>query len=388
MAGEIHIEARDVDLFGLPTGAMHLYLVHRDADGRDYVLRAGPEDGRWPFGTPMEVEVNRPIEESKDDRDGDSLKDRFSTPIDLTGLTTDAAWALMVRYAERIAAAEIDYVLLEENSNAFVGALMAAAGGAPGRLLPDGLDRDRAVGFGSWGDILDAVTPPADGTLRGGAGADALVGLQVGERILAKGGDDVVRAGRGDDVVIGGAGDDRIFGGQGFDTLRGGKGNDLLRAGGTGSPEGRAEGRADALFGGAGEDRLIGSRARDVLEGGGGDDRLEGRGGADLISGGRGDDLIDGGAGRNRLEGGAGGDTFLFHADARSDDRILDYAAGMDAIRIVAERDDGALGVARSANGLHTILTLGEARIVVRDALIDAGEAADFVVAPDDPLIV
>ncbi len=388
MAGAIHIEARDVDLLGLPTGAVHLYLVHRDSDGRDYVLSAGPEDGRWPFGTPMEVEVNRPIEASKDDRDGDSLQDRFSTPIDFPELASDAAWALMVRYAERIAAAEIDYVLLAENSNAFVGALMAAAGGAPGRLLPQGLDGDRAVGFGSWDDILDEVRPPVDGTLRGGAGADVLEGLQVGERIEAKGGDDVVRAGRGDDVVIGGAGDDRIFGGQGFDTLRGGRGDDLLRAGGTGSREGRAEGRADALFGGAGEDRLIGSRARDRLEGGGGDDRLEGRNGADLISGGRGDDLIDGGAGRNRLEGGEGGDTFLFRAAARSDDRILDYAAGIDAIRIVAAQDDGALDVAQSANGRHTILTLGEARIVVRDVLIDAEEAAEFVIAPDDPLIV
>lgn len=389
MAGAIHIEARDVEVLGVPSGAAHLYLVLRDSDGREFVLSAGPEDERWPFGTPMAVEANLPLERSRDDRGGDSPEDRLSTPLQFPALDTDAAWALMTRYAERIADAGIDYVLLEENSNAFVGALIAAAGGAPAKLLPDGLDRDRAVGLGSWDEIRDAVPPPADGTLRGGAGDDVLAGLQVGERIEAKQGDDVVRAGRGDDVVLGGSGDDRLFGEQGFDTLRGGRGDDLLRAGGPGESAGPgAETRSDSLFGNAGADRLIGSKAGDLLDGGSGDDRIEGRRGADLIAGGRGDDLIDGGAGRNRLEGGEGADVFHFRAALRCDDRILDYEAGIDAIRIEATPGDGALEVAQSGNGRHAILSVGEARIVVRDAVIDADEAAGFLVAPEADLIV
>jgi Ca2+-binding RTX toxin-like protein len=244
MAGRIFIESHDVGFAGLPLGAQHLYLVHRDTDGAEHVIRSGP--GGSPFGGDMEIEANVPIEDSADDRGDETPADRASTEL-FFDAGTDAAWALMVKYARRLDAVGYDYVLLEENSNAFVGAMIAAAGGDPDRMLPRGIGADDAIGYSSWDRIVEDVDPPADPIFRGSSGADRLAGLQIGETIRALAGGDVVTAGRGDDRVQGGAGDDRLFGEEGDDVLRGGAGADTL-AGGTGS---------NRLVGGAGADRFL-----------------------------------------------------------------------------------------------------------------------------------
>lgn len=332
MAGDIFIEAREVEIVGLPTGALHLYLVFRDSSGDEYVIRSGPENGWLPWLGDMEIEANVPIEESSDDRGGDTPAERHSTPLDFAGLTDDEAWAIMVRYARMIEAEDYPYEVLDENSNAFVGAMLAAAGGDPLAMLPDGVDDDEAVGFDNYHDILADVPPPPDGTVYGTPGADRIAGIQI---------DQVIRPGTGNDSVYGGRGDDRVFGGAGDDLLAGEAGDDALRGGG---------GR-DRLFGGAGNDRVTG----------GGDA-----------------DLLDGGGGQNTLAGGAGADVFQF-AEA-STGTIRDFEDGADRLRIVgdvaASFDDLTIS-SFGPGGRHTRIVHEDIVIELRNvsrALIDASD--------------
>ena len=196
MAGQIFIESDDAQFLGLPVGAQHLYLVYRDTDGAEYVIRSGPA-GRWPFERDMKIEANVPIEESADDRNNETPEDRASTELFFPG-GTDVAWALMLKYARRLDDIGYDYDLLEANSNAFVGAMLFAGGGDPDAMLTRGVDADEAVGYSSWDEIVDDVAPPADPIFHGTSRADRLAGIQIGETIVALAGADLVEAGRGE----------------------------------------------------------------------------------------------------------------------------------------------------------------------------------------------
>lgn len=319
MAGQIFIEAREVEILGLPSGAMHLYLVFRDTDGAEYVIRSGPENPYTPWFGDMRIETNVPIGDSSDDRSGDTPAERSSTPLDFPGLTDDQAWAIMVKYARMIDAADIDYEVFDENSNAFIGAMLAAAGGDPLAMLPTGVSHGEALGVTNYRDILADVAPPADGTVRGTSGADRITGIQI---------DEVIRAAGGNDAVWGGRGDDQIYGDAGNDLLHGQVG-------------------ADRVHGGAGADRLSGGSGNDVL------------------SGGAGTDLIDGGSGRNTLTGGADADVFQF--TQASGNRIRDFHDSVDQIRIqddVAVRFEDLAIASFGASDEHT-------RIVYEDTVIE-----------------
>lgn len=226
MAGQIFIEADEAEFAGLPLGAMHLYLVFRDTDGAEYVIRSGPDSPWLPWFGEMKIEANVPIADSEDARGRETPEDRASTPLDFSGLTDDQAWAVMVKYARSMDAGNVPYELLDENSNAFIGAMLAAAGGDPKTMLPLGVSSGEAVGFTDYPDLLARVPPPADGAVRGTAVADQITGIQVDEVILALAGDDAVWAGRGSDQVCGHSGADRLFGEVGADTLVGGAGKD------------------------------------------------------------------------------------------------------------------------------------------------------------------
>jgi len=226
MSGQIFIEAHEVDIAGQPVGAMHLYLVFRDTNGEEYVIRSGPQNPLRPWVGPMKIEANVPMAASADARGSETPADRHSTPLDFPGLSDDQAWALMVKYARMIDAADTPYELLGENSNAFVGAMLAAAGGDPKAMLPVGVTSGEAVGLSDYSDLLARVPPPEDGIVRGTAGADQITGIQVDEIILAQAGDDAVWAGRGNDQVQGDRGSDRLYGEVGADTLTGGTGKD------------------------------------------------------------------------------------------------------------------------------------------------------------------
>jgi hypothetical protein len=319
MAGGIFIEAKEVGIGGLSAGALHLYLVFRDTNGAEYVIRAGPENRFPPWFGEMRIEANVPIEDSGDDRDGETPVERGSRPLDFPGRTDDQAWAVMVKYAHRLDAADYPYAVLDENSNAFVGAMLAAAGGAPLTMLPRGVTRSEAVGISSYRDIVADLAPPADGTVRGTVTADRISGIQIDEVIRALAGNDTVRGERGDDQIAGDSGNDLLHGQVGADRLSGGLG-------------------ADRLYGGSG---------------------------GDVLRGGSGADLLDGGTGRNALAGGADADVFRF-AEA-SITRIRDFEDGIDRIGIQGDAAVRFEDVAISgfgASGEHT-------RVAYEDIVIE-----------------
>ena len=309
MPEQIFIEANEVEIAGLPSGAMHLYLVFRDTDGAEYVIRSGPRNAYTPWFGNMKIEVNVPIADSADDRDGETPAERASTSLDFPGLTDDQAWAMMVKYAGMIEGAEYPYEVFDENSNAFVGAMLAAAGGDPLAVLPTGVSRGDALGVANYREILADLPPPADGIVRGTSGADRITGIQI------------------DEVIRGGSGHDTVWGKRGNDQMQGDGGEDLL-------------------YGQLGADRLVG---------GGGADRLHGGSGNDALNGGTGADLLDGGSGRNTLMGGADADVFQF-AQA-STTRIHDFENGVDRFRIqddVAVQFEDLSLTSFGTSGVHT----------------------------------
>jgi hypothetical protein len=243
----IFIEAHQVRYAGMSTGAWHLYLVYRDTTKEEYVIRSGPQDPLFPLIGNMRIETNVPMANSADYRPLSDAGERYSTALDFGTLSDDQAWALLVKYSRMIDAANTPYEVFEENSNAFIGALLEAAldaGGLeaknPQDTLPVGLTSSQTMGLKYYTDLMSRVTQPADGIVRGTEGADTIAGIQIAEVIYAYGGNDTVSAGRGNDLVEGGAGNDRLLGGTGDDwlsgqagrdTLTGGSGRDIMHAG-------------------------------------------------------------------------------------------------------------------------------------------------------------
>ncbi len=273
----------------------------------------------------------------------------------------DQAWAIMVKYARMLDDVDYGYNVLRENSNAFVGAMLDAAGGTPADMLPVGIDRGEAVGFTSWPNIVADVPPPPNGTIYGTAAADTLFGIQIADVIVAGAGNDSVRAGRGDDAVFGGAGADRIGGQAGDDRLHGQGGN-------------------DALWGAAGDDFLWGGAGRDRLYGGGGRDRLYGGGGPDRL---------DGGGGNDWLTGGPGPDVFEFR-DHGGYDRVADFTPGSDQLRIssAAVDDFGDLALSRTGpGGENTRIGFDGSVIVLRHVDLDHFGPDDVQIVPPDDLM-
>ncbi len=129
--------------------------------------------------------------------------------------------------------------------------------------------------------------------LLGGGGNDSLGGSEIGNRLLARGGNDYASGYGGDDTVEGGDGNDSLEGGLGADWVFGDAGNDVL-----GDTEqvlllsGAEDNAADTLFGGAGNDSLLAGGGADSLDGGTEDDLLVGGSGADNLVGGTGDDIL------------------------------------------------------------------------------------------------
>ena len=153
--------------------------------------------------------------------------------------------------------------------------------------------------------------------LRGGSGADTLVGGA---------GDDRLYGGIGADVMIGGAGNDRYYvsnvadvvteiSGQGYDwvytTLSSytlGANLEYLKFIGTGDFFGTGNERGNKLYGGSGADTLVGA---------GGNDHLDGGAGTDVMAGGTGNDTyhVDEGGDAVLEAVGEGNDTIVTTVD-------------------------------------------------------------------------
>lgn len=170
-------------------------------------------------------------------------------------------------------------------------------------------------------------------TVRGGEGADTLLGSSFDETLLGGPGDDVLDPGGGtDDSVDGGPGWDEIqavadpdlvltdddLSGTGVAaslrdvesaSLEGGSGPDSIDASGfSGATVLRSLGGADVVIGGSSADAIVGSGGDDSLRGGPGEDLIRGGDGNDQLRGGDGDDEIRGGHGTDTCRGGPGHD--------------------------------------------------------------------------------
>lgn len=77
---------------------------------------------------------------------------------------------------------------------------------------------------------------PVPVTVRGGAGADRLVGGNASDKLIGGPDRDFLEGRRGDDWLLGGPGPDKLVGGPGNDQLRGGPDKDTL-VGGPGKNE-------------------------------------------------------------------------------------------------------------------------------------------------------
>lgn len=141
--------------------------------------------------------------------------------------------------------------------------------------------------------------PNREDTLNDSAGND---------RIIAGGGNDLLRGIRG--------GDDWMSGDAGRDNLAGGAGNDLLEGGADGVFSGETGG--DIVYGDVGDDEIYGDSkialVTAITQGESGTasntkgDYLSGGAGEDWVVGSAGDDYLDGGSGKDLLVGGAGAD--------------------------------------------------------------------------------
>lgn len=353
----ISIERHDTHFAGQPFWAQHLYLVYESDRRAEYVVRAGPDGGFLGIGVDMRIEANVPIEQSADARGGESPAARSSTELEFDGRTADAAWGLIVRYARMIDNAGYGYNLLRENSNAFVGAMISAAGGDPETMLPTGMDASSAVGLPYWTSIVADISPPPNGNLVGTNVADTLRGIQIDDVILGLGGNDIILCGDGDDIARGGTGADRINGQRDDDRLFGDAGDDLLQ-------------------GAAGEDRLFGQAGNDRHFGGAGNDLIAGGPGADLVAGGTGDDL---------LYGGAGPDRFDFAAN-EGRDIIGDFEDGVDLLRIRAAGIDEYDDLVVRPAGDDVWLAFAGTTLLLKHTDFDAFGPADVLILPADAL--
>ena len=197
-----------------------------------------------------------------------------------------------------------------------LGSVLVALGGGDDRValsgsLPPWVEVTIEGGAGSdWlrggrgGDTIYAGDDDVPDRLEGGAGDDALFGVNIFHP----------RRGSGAATMIGGAGDDLLVGGQPCegDIFSGGRGdtdsasfarvrndgvNVRAKIGGAvvdpgvpGCDAGRITSSTEKIEGSPGPDVLIGDGRANTLLGRGGTDQLDGRGGSDRCIGGRGGD--------------------------------------------------------------------------------------------------
>lgn len=257
---------------------------------------------------------------------------------------------------------------------------------------------------GTWSVAgLNSSTLSSVENVKGGGGADSLIGSGVGNNLSGLNGNDTLQGGGGVDTLNGGNGNDSLRGGVGADAVNGDAGNDTLSVldgefvddfdGGTGIDTADLSGfdteavtvnltagtwsvaglnsstlaNVENAAGGGGNDLLIGSTAANTFKGGGGSDTLNGGDGndrlygfnslnptgstnADTINGGAGNDTITasnggdfivGGVGLDVINGNGGNDT----VNGGNDTDRIDGGSGSD--RLV-----GGLGIDRLTGGL------------------------------------
>ena len=175
------------------------------------------------------------------------------------------------------------------------------------------------VGLINFRNDTPYTEPKSPATLGGdvltGAGNDTIDGLAGADTITVASGTNYLRGGDGADSIVGGTGFDDINGNMGNDTCVSGGGDDWV-VGGRDN---------DSLVGAAGQNLVYGNLGADTCEGGDGNDVVRGGQDNDVINGGAGDDYVSGDKGSDTVTGGAGADIFHTFGDAGLD-RVLDFS--------------------------------------------------------------
>ena len=115
------------------------------------------------------------------------------------------------------------------------------------------------------------------------------------------------------------------------------------------------------MYGGVGGDSLFGYGGDDYIYGEAGNDKLFGNNGNDHLYGGDGNDTLYGQVGNDELTGGAGADTFVQYATGYGHNRITDYVAGEDTIKLAT----GSVSKTELVNGTDVKFTIGDGSMTV-----------------------
>jgi Ca2+-binding RTX toxin-like protein len=229
----IAIEAKLLEARGINAGFHHLYLVKTETDDTGRVLSEKVIRGTLGNGGELETLANADLATSPDARGSDTVVDRHRRELDLGGRDADDVWKVMVKHAQNIDRANLDYSVDifgrfdggDINSNSVVASVMFSVGINWSTNYPFGISRSEAPLFGqlAYMNVNDGLYGTArNDTVQGGVGNDNL---------HAGGGNDLLAGGNGIDRLYGALGDDRVTAGGGDDLLSGGSGADILRGG-------------------------------------------------------------------------------------------------------------------------------------------------------------
>jgi Ca2+-binding RTX toxin-like protein len=297
----IAIEAKPVELRGVDTGFLHLYLVKTVTDEQGRVVSEKVIRGNEPgSGGDLETLADANLATSPDRRGSDTPEERHREILDLGTRDANDVWKVMVQHANNIEKADLDYSIDifreapggDLNSNSVVASVLHSVGLSLSTSFPAGISRSDAPLYGQLEYMY------VDDALFGSANSDQ---------------------------IMGGIGNDRLYGGNGNDRLSGEAGDDHLNAG-NGN---------DALYGGSNNDNVGGRSGNDALYGGGGNDLLFGSSGRDRLSGGSGNDRLYGGSEQDNLIGGSGRDAFVFYTATNGTtnvDLVRDFSVANDTI--------------------------------------------------------
>ncbi|WP_460077456.1 putative Ig domain-containing protein, partial [Roseibium sp. ROS1] len=232
-----------------------------------------------------------------------------------------------------------DHIGIGDEKPSDEGGVQVILGTSQNDIRLEGREADRIYAVGAGGDDYIIGSLDGDDFLYGDAsetsaddGIDRILGRGGNDLLDGGGNSDSLYGGQGNDLLYGGDEDnelfgDKIYGGAGQDLAFGGKGQDALFGEGVAEFEGDikrfavtssanddpsssdGEGTGDELYGEEGNDVLSGGVGDDSLFGGFDNDILLGDANDDFLYGEVGDDILFGGTGADKLDGGNGWDT-------------------------------------------------------------------------------
>jgi|GEM_PF-6690736 len=235
----IAIEAKPVELEGIDTGFLHLYLVKTVTDEQGRVISEKVIRGTAGSNGDLETLVDADLATSVDRRGSDTPEERHREVLDLGTRDANDVWKIMVQHANNIEKADLDYSIDifrkapggDLNSNSVVASVLHSVGLNLTTSFPDGVSRSDAPLYGQlqYMYVDDALFGTANSDLiRGGVGNDRLSSGRGNDTVSGDSGNDRIYGSSGDDRLSGGSGDDRLYGGWGLDSFRGGDGKDAF----------------------------------------------------------------------------------------------------------------------------------------------------------------